>query len=81
MEEHWVGHRHVHVWNGICQRDNGLMLGALSVTHNKEKFKLDFPAFDWPVVPFPQLQYPHEQYSQENIEEEARCLELVGSTY
>ena len=55
-------------------------LGALTVTHNREKYKMDFPAFDWPVVPFPHLQYPREQYCQENIEEEARCLDLVGST-
>jgi 4-aminobutyrate aminotransferase/(S)-3-amino-2-methylpropionate transaminase len=58
---------------------HGRTLGALTVTHNREKYKRDFPAFEWPVVPFPELQYPRELYHQENIEEEARCLEMAES--
>ncbi|XP_062502312.1 4-aminobutyrate aminotransferase, mitochondrial-like [Corticium candelabrum] len=56
---------------------HGRTLGALSVSHNKPCFKLDFPAYNWPVSPFPILRYPREQHIQENMEEESKCLEIL----
>lgn len=53
--------------------------GCLATTHSKVIHKLDIPSFDWPIAPFPKLKYPLEEFVQENAQEEARCLEEVGS--
>lgn len=56
-----------------------LCSGCLATTHSKAIHKLDVPSFDWPIAPFPRLQYPLEEFTRENAQEEARCLEEVGS--
>ena len=60
---------------------HGRTLAALSCTHTKTWFKMDFTAFDWPVAPFPQIKYPLQKYREYNKEEEAKCLEKVGNNY
>jgi 4-aminobutyrate aminotransferase/(S)-3-amino-2-methylpropionate transaminase len=54
---------------------HGRTLAALSCTHTRTRFKMDFTAFDWPVAPFPLIKYPLRKYREYNKEEEAKCLE------
>jgi len=61
----------------FSQSFHGRTLGALSLTRSKGMYKVDIPGFKWPVADFPILKYPLEENEQYNMEEEARCLDMV----